>query len=132
MIGPQLAAYTPPSHTAPMFTVTEAEAAAIRTAFDQGGGLPRATFGGVKAIIAEDRPEKLEWRTAVVPDSSSLPLQNHDNHRATTNTCGLLAAADWPDSGSHRRMSYASTRQREITEDIDIAVEIRREVPDAA
>jgi glucose dehydrogenase len=34
----------PPSHTAPMFTVTEAEAAAIRTAFDQGRRVP---FPGV-------------------------------------------------------------------------------------
>jgi hypothetical protein len=32
-----LAARRVPSHSAPMFTVTEAEAAAIRTAFDQGG-----------------------------------------------------------------------------------------------
>ena len=40
--APQLAARTPPLHPAPMFAVTEAEAAAIRAAFEQGGEIAAA------------------------------------------------------------------------------------------
>jgi hypothetical protein len=51
-VGPLLAGLRPSSHTAPMFAATEAEAAAIRAAFEQGG-----EFAAAVELRRSDRTE---------------------------------------------------------------------------
>jgi hypothetical protein len=78
---PSLAGRAPPFHTAPMFTVTEAEAAAIRTAFEKGGELSAAVelrrlFPGVtdNAEARDCARTIAAWKPLAVP-ATRLPLR---------------------------------------------------------